>query len=158
MVLCTLFLAQSLLAKPKEVIGWVEKVKIHPGKLKLKARVDTGAKSSSINAPSYEIFYKNKQKWVRFEISDKKGKKQTTIEKEVYKTSKIKRKGMKPEERYVIKLGICLGNTYKETEVNLVDRSNFNYPILIGRRFLENDFLVDSSITKTKKPNCKVKK
>ena len=53
-------------------------------------------------------------------------------------------------------LGICLGNVYKEVEVNLEDRSKFNYQLLIGRSYLKNSFLVDASATFTLKPNCQV--
>ncbi|MCB1190573.1 MAG: ATP-dependent zinc protease [Leptospiraceae bacterium] len=149
------FLTVPMLAETKFIVGWAEKVKIFPGNFTVKARIDTGAKTSSINTPFYETFEKDGKTWVRFDFMDKKGKKKT-IEKEVLRTSKIKRKGMKSEERPVVKLEICLGNVYKESEVNLVDRSNFNYQILIGRSYLENDFLVDSSSRFTKKPNCKI--
>jgi len=52
-------------------------------------------------------------------------------------------------------LGICLGSVYKEVEVNLVDRSNFNYQLLIGRNYLANSFLVDPSLTFSTKSKCK---
>ena len=52
-------------------------------------------------------------------------------------------------------LGICLGTIYKEVEVNLVDRSHFNYQLLIGRNFLIDSFLVDPSLTFSTKPKCK---
>jgi hypothetical protein len=45
---------------------------------------------------------------------------------------------------------------YKEVEVNLEDRSKFNYQLLIGRSYLKNSFLVDASATFTLKPNCHV--
>jgi hypothetical protein len=56
--------------------------------------------------------------------------------------------------RPVIRLGICLGNVYKEVEVNLQDRSKFNYQMLIGRSYLKNSFLVDASATFTVETNC----
>jgi len=40
--------------------------------------------------------------------------------------------------------------------MSLMDRSNFNYQILIGRRDLENEFIIDPSATFTHKPLCKV--
>ncbi len=149
------FLVFPILANPKEIVGWAEKVKIFPGNFIIKARIDTGAKTSSINTPFLETFKRDGKTWVRFDFRDKKGKKKKIIEKEVVRVAKIKRKGMKSEERPVIKLEICLGDTYKEAEINLVDRSNFIYQILIGRSFLENSFLVDSSFRYSKKPNCK---
>ena len=56
--------------------------------------------------------------------------------------------------RPVILLRICLGGVRKEAEVNLVDRSRFKYPLLIGRSFLAGDFLIDSDQTYLLKPLC----
>ena len=57
--------------------------------------------------------------------------------------------------RVVVLMGICLGNTYRETEVNLIDRSGLNYPMLIGRRYLAgNNFIVDSGLAYSVKPEC----
>ena len=54
----------------------------------------------------------------------------------------------------MVRLGICIGRVLKYTEVNLVDRSGFDYPLLIGRSFLTDDFLIDPGKTKTLEPNC----
>jgi hypothetical protein len=48
-----------------------------------------------------------------------------------------------------------LGDFYREAEVNLVDRSGFNYQMLIGRSFLAGNLIVDPSIKYTTKPICK---
>ena len=53
------------------------------------------------------------------------------------------------QQRLVIELEISLGEIKKLTKVNLVDRSHFNYQLLIGRSFLKPHFLVDSSKTYT---------
>jgi hypothetical protein len=45
---------------------------------------------------------------------------------------------------------------YKDIEVNVVDRTGLNYPMLIGRNFLSGDFLIDTGATYTKNPRCKV--
>jgi hypothetical protein len=54
----------------------------------------------------------------------------------------------------VIVLGVCLSNVYKEVEVNLVDRANFNYPMLVGRSFLAGSFVVDSGEKYLTTPKC----
>lgn len=56
----------------------------------------------------------------------------------------------------MIILGICLGTTYKEVEVNLANRSNFNYQMLIGRSYLSGDFLVDAGKIFFLKPLCRM--
>ena len=69
---------------------------------------------------------------------------------------KIKNLDGKPQTRLAIYLGICLGSSYEEAEVNLVDRSDFNYQMLIGRSFLKGNAIIDPSLKYTTKPNCKV--
>ncbi len=77
------------------------------------------------------------------------------FERRVERTVTIKRHLGESQERPVIRLGVCLKNTYRETEVNLTDRSGFNYQMLIGRRFLKDEFVVDPGETATSKPDCR---
>jgi hypothetical protein len=71
------------------------------------------------------------------------------------RTATIKRHYLKSQQRPVIKLGLCLGTIYKETEVNLVDRSGFQYRMLLGRKFMEGEVIIDPSAKYTVEPECK---
>lgn len=142
------------LAQQKEIVGWVERVKVYPSKLSLKAKLDTGAKTSSLHAPHIVKFKRNGKELVRFAVADNKGRVET-IEKEIYRTVKIRRKKGRPEERIVVLMDICLGSTYKTAELSLVNRGNLNYPILLGRKFLQGQFIIDPGDTFTHKPKCK---
>jgi hypothetical protein len=133
--------------------GWVENVSIFPGNLKIKAKLDTGARNSSLNAKHIEEFERDGAKWVRFELKNWKGR-TLSFETRVIRMATIKQHETQSATRPVIRLGICLGNVYKEVEVNLQDRSKFNYQLLIGRSYLRNSILVDSSATFTVEPNC----
>jgi hypothetical protein len=53
-----------------------------------------------------------------------------------------------------VMLDLCLGDHVAATEVNLVDRSNYKYPLLIGRMFLSDRFMVDSSSTHLVTSHC----
>jgi len=77
------------------------------------------------------------------------------FETKVVRTVKIKQHGKQSAIRPVIRLGICLGDVYKEVEVNLEDRSKFNYQMLLGRSFLKDSFLVDAKATFILEPNCR---
>jgi hypothetical protein len=68
---------------------------------------------------------------------------------------KIKRHDAKPQQRFAVSLGICLGSVYRVVEVNLAERSDFLYQMLIGRSFLAGNFIVDPSAKYTTKPDCK---
>ena len=138
------------------VAGWVESVSLFPGNLKIKAKLDTGARNSSLNAKNIKEFYRGGDKWVRFDLKNWKGR-VVNFEARVTRTVKIKQLGGKPVTRPVIRLGICLGDVYKEVEVNLEDRSKFNYQLLIGRSYLRDSILVNSAVTFTLEPNCQGK-
>jgi len=141
-------------AVAKEVVGWVEKAMIYPGGIQIKSKIDTGAKTSSLNCQCITPIKRNGEDWVSFSVKNFKGK-ITMIEKPIHRVAKIKRHFGGMQERYVVKLGICLGSVYREEEVTLVDRSGFNYQMLIGRNFIKNDFLVDPGNTFLSKPSCK---
>jgi hypothetical protein len=139
--------------KDLQVVGWVERVSLFPGNLKIKAKLDTGARNSSLNANRIEEFKRDGENWIRFKLKNWQ-RRTESIEARVIRTTTIKQHGRESAMRPVIRLGICLGNVYKEVEVNLEDRSKFNYQMLIGRSYLKKSFLVDASATFTVEPNC----
>ncbi len=140
--------------KARQIVGWVEHVTILPENLKIKAKLDTGAKNSSLNAVNVTEFKRGGDTFVRFDLTNWKGRTET-IEAKVIRMAKIKQHNSKPELRPVIRIGICLQKVYKEVEVNLENRSNFNYQLLIGRSFLKGEFAVDPSKTFTIKTDCR---
>lgn len=143
----------NVFAIEKQTIGWIEKIKIKEGALQLIAKIDTGATTSSINAKILKEYSKKNSNWIQFLIVNKEGNR-LILDREIVRVAKIKRKRALPLERPVVILGVCVGNVYKEEEVNLSKRKNFNYQVLIGRNFLAGDFLVDSEHTYTKQPVC----
>jgi len=152
-----LALLPVLLASPamaKEVVGWVEHVRVYPGNALVNAKVDTGAKTSSLDCECIDPLTVDGKPWVSFSVKDKSGL-IVSIKKPVVRIARIKRHFGEEQRRYVVKLGICLGGVYREDEVTLVDRSGFNYPMLIGRSFLRKDFLVDPTNTYVTQPDCK---
>jgi len=156
-----LFLALALLAagatsghsEERQTVGWVEKAIVFPGNLQLKVKLDTGALNSSLNASQIEEFVRNDEKWIRFSVTNWQNL-TATLEKKLIRTARIKEHDRASNQRPVIQLGICLANVFKEVEVNLVDRSNFRYQMLIGRSYLRNSILVDPSASFKVKPNC----
>jgi hypothetical protein len=156
LLLVMLVAAVALPAPAKEIVGWTEKAIIHPSGLELRAKIDTGAKTSSLNCECTNFFEKNGEQWVRFSVIDYEGE-QVWLERKIHRISKIKRHFGGMQERPVVMLGVCLGGVYRETEVNIIDRSGLKYPMLIGRQFLEGKFLVDSGAQFINPPRCDVK-
>ena len=150
-----LCLCQNAFAE-KQTMGLIEKAKIYPKGLILDAKLDTGADSCSLHASNIKEFEKDGVEFVKFTIVDRYGQKQE-VEKEVVRHVRIKRLDGKSQVRKMIHIGLCLGGVYKIAEVSLVNRVKFNYEMLIGRRFLAGDFIVDPSVTYTVDPVCDVK-
>jgi len=141
-------------ASAKELVGRGEKVRIYPGGIVLKAKIDTGAKTSSIHVTSTELIFRNGEEWIRFTVTNLEGE-TAHFEKKIQRISTVKRHHDEVQKRIVVLLGICLGTTYRETEVNLFDRGGLNYPLLIGRQFMSGFFIVDPAQVFSIKPDCK---
>ena len=137
--------------KQKVIMGWLESIYIKPWNRRLTAKLDTGAKTSSLHADKIEHFTKNGEDWVRFNLGDIEDKQlpPITAEKPLVRTVNIKCKGddCQPSKRDVVLLTVCKNGTDYAAEFNLVDRSNFNYPVLLGRAFLKDVALVDAAET-----------
>jgi len=136
------------------VAGWSERVLIYPSGMIVNAKLDSGAKTSSINARGVEQFQKDGQDWVRFQFKNTRGEK-TIIEQPVVRVVRIKDLGRKPQVRQVIRLGVCLGRYFKEAEFTLSNRKGFAFPLLLGRRFLDDKVLVASAKRRITTPDCK---
>lgn len=137
----------------KAVVGRVEQVKITPGNIVLKAKVDTGADNSSIHVKDFTLFDRGGEQWARFEVTDQDGN-TVSLERPVVRMAKIKRHKGTAQERPVVMLRICLGKHRRSVEVNLVDRSRFSCPMLIGRSFLQPKFVVDPAEKFIAPPVC----
>ena len=144
----------SVTAEEKEVIGWIEHVQILPENFILPAKIDTGADNSSLSASDITSFIRSSRKWVRFTVRRPDGP-PIILEKPVARYVKIKRKGTSVQRRPVVRFDVCVGPIYKkDVEVNLANRKGFKYPVLIGRSFLKDTALVDSSLKYSQEPNC----
>jgi hypothetical protein len=140
-------------ASEKHMVGWLEKARIFPGGYQLSAKIDTGADNSSLSVQDFTAFQREGQQWARFTVVDDNGE-QHELEKKIVRLAKIKRHSAPRHERAVALLGICIGAFYREVEVNLVDRSKFKYPLLVGRSFMAGALTVDPSKTYAVEPDC----
>ena len=143
--------ASEAVPRQKAIMGWLESIFIRPWNRRMTAKLDTGAKTSSLHADKIEHFSKGGEDWVRFNLGDLEDKKSPPIlvERPLLRTANIKCKGedCQSSKRDVIQLAICKNGKEYDVEFNLVDRSNFNYPVLLGRGFLKNVALVDANET-----------
>jgi hypothetical protein len=133
--------------REKLVMGWLESVYLKPWNLRVTAKLDTGAKTSSLHADDIEHFTKEGQEWVRFTLMGSEDNKPLVVERPMVRTAYIKERMARSSKRDVVRLVVCKNGRDYETEFTLVDRSNFNYPLLLGRSFLQDVALVDASAT-----------
>ena len=135
------------------VVGWLEPVKLGSEGLLVPAKLDTGADTSSLHVSEIEWIRRTDGDWVAFDVVGKDGRK-IRLERKVERVARVKKASGGVQDRPVVRLGMCLGQTYRVTEVNLTDRSGFKLPLLVGRSFLAERFAVDSSRTDTIEPSC----
>ncbi|PKF60499.1 hypothetical protein CW745_14920 [Psychromonas sp. psych-6C06] len=134
-------------ANDKTILGQAEWVYVSKVKDNFKGRIDTGAATSSINAVDIERFERDGEKWVRFNLTHKEGKKAQMIEAKIIRIAKIVQSSKPGEEteRPVIQLHVRIGDVAHLTEFTLTDRLHMEYPVLIGRTFMQDVVLVDVS-------------
>lgn len=140
-------------AAEPQTIGFIETVRVYPGDITLRAKIDSGAATSSIDVGAIEEFEHEGETWVRFRLGDGSGK-GLIVERPLVRVANVRRSGTETQSRYVVHLGICLGRFYKEAQVNLNDRAGMSYRMLIGRRFLEDKFRIDASAKYLTSPQC----
>jgi hypothetical protein len=158
-------LALPVPAAEPTLYGRYERIGLPELQQTLKAKMDTGAYTASLSARDIQLFSRDGEAWVRFRLAAK-GADDTVYEHPLARISKIKNRADEGDEdpaatdvskRPVIDLQLCLGDQLRTVEVNLADRSNFNYPLLIGAKALrELDAAIDPGKRFTAgKPHCK---
>ena len=120
---------------PWIIVGSVENILFPDWELKVKARVDTGALSSSLHIDDTEIIGNN---LVKFKIFDRE------IEAEISRKDWVKSANGK-EKRLFVKAPIILGPVKKEIELSLTSRKGLAYKMLLGRTSMSGLCLVDPS-------------
>ena len=148
----------SFSKEPARVIaGWVEKVRIENQAYDIKAKLDTGAKTSSIYAIDIEPFKKNGQRWAKFTLvlQDNLGKEyRLQLEKPRSRKANIKKHDGNHYQRYVVDLDLCFNGRKFVTEFTLADRSEYIYGVLLGREFLSQAAIIDPHNTFLTVPSC----
>ena len=131
-----------------KIIGSVERCALKElGISKIDARIDTGAKSSSLQATNIVSFKKEKQKWVRFEVNYILDGNPISIscETPVLTRRRVKTSNENSEKRLMIKTPMTIGDLTYDIELNLANRESMEYQMLLGREALNGRFLINPS-------------
>lgn len=132
-------------ADGKLILGEEEWVFVPGLKEAFKARVDTGATTSSISATDIVPFERDGKDWVKFKIEHD-GIKSQEVSLPVERWVKIKQSSAEgTQRRAVIVANIQIGDLKDKTEFTLADRTHLKYPLLLGRSFFRDVAVVDVS-------------
>jgi hypothetical protein len=149
----------------KKTYGLHEHVYLPELNLRLKAKLDSGAETASLSAHHIHTFTRQGERWVRFTVKIDAAH-DVTLERPLLRMSHIKRRhadhtlGVEPKlhtSRPVIAMVTCMGQEIHTIEVNLTNRSHFDYPLLLGSKALRHyNALIDvaRSYTAGSSPVC----
>ncbi|MCL7487882.1 MAG: ATP-dependent zinc protease [Desulfobulbaceae bacterium] len=130
----------------KILLGWREWVSLPGlGIPAIKAKVDTGARTSSLHAFQVEAFEEDGRRKVRFGIHPLQKREDVTLwcEAEVVDHRRVSDSGGHREMRYVIHTPVRLGSLLWNVEVTLTDRETMQFRMLLGRTAMVGRFTVD---------------
>ena len=115
----------------------------------LDIKVDTGAYTSSIHCYKIKELEENGIKYIEFQLLDPSHKNYNHKKFRVksFKEKKIKSSNGKGEKRYIIKTKIFIFKKTFTLELSLSERSEMRFPVLLGRKLLNNKFIVDTSLS-----------
>ena len=130
-----------------QIFGWKEWVKVGTQADVMRAKLDSGARTSSLHAENIEEFERDGDKWVRFSVKNprKENAKSVLVKAPVQRIAKVKNTDGSIERRYVVKLSFSIGERQLREEFTLNDRTGLTCPILIGRNALRHLGFVDCS-------------
>ena len=113
----------------------------------VRARIDSGAQTSSIHASEIQPFIKDGDDWVRFEIHPLQESPKIIIKNEakVVSVRKVKNTGGTSESRYVIKTPLTIGKVTFDIELTLSNRDAMGFRMLLGREAMIDRFMVNPS-------------
>ena len=149
-------------AKQLPVIGWREWVTLPVlGVARIKAKVDSGARSSSLHAFDVQEFSRDGKTWVRFLLHPHQRSSEETIEceSEVLEKRMVKSSSGKATLRPVILTTVALLGGEFQVELTLANRDEMGFRMLLGREATRRRFLVDTGASyyggRTKSPTNK---
>jgi hypothetical protein len=127
-------------------LGWREWVALPElGVSRIKAKVDTGARTSALHAFQLATYEKAGHTWVKFQLHPLQGDTEAVVEchAPVKDHRKVRDSGGHEEYRYVIESTIQVGEKKLTAELTLTERDTMRFRMLLGRTALKGRYIVD---------------
>jgi hypothetical protein len=134
--------------RPVVAVGWKEFVDFPEwGVHRLKAKIDTGARTSALDAAGYEIRETPAGPVVelRLPLSKRHPDRVVVVRAPVVRTVVVSNPGGTREQRPVIETTLRLGPVSKRIQLTVTNRAGMLFRFIVGRKALEGDFVVDVS-------------
>ncbi|WP_297692574.1 RimK/LysX family protein [uncultured Eudoraea sp.] len=114
----------------------------------IRARVDSGARTSSIQAKEIKLIKKNGEDWVSFTVCplQKNTKVQVQCSAKVLGRRSIKGSFGISEDRLIIKTPITIGKDTFDVELSLANRNTMEFRMLLGREAMTNRFIINPAV------------
>ncbi len=139
--------AAAAAGEEKIQLGALENVVLLPWGVQLPARIDTGAATSSLDARNLEVF----NNYAHFQLPLQYGGLRLRLP--IVRWATIRSADSRTRRPFV-ELELCIGAKRVRTQVNLIDRSGVEYPLLLGRNTLAQGFIIDCNTTFCTIPSC----
>ncbi|MEM6426148.1 MAG: RimK/LysX family protein [Cyanobacteria bacterium P01_D01_bin.128] len=128
------------------LIGWREWLTLPElGVDQVKAKIDTGARSSALHVLNLDFFERDGQSWATFQVFENYATQQSTDAVEMILTDQrhIKNSGGQIEYRPIVRTAVTLGRQSWDIELSLTTRESMRFPMLLGRQAVRGRFWVD---------------
>jgi len=129
------------------IIGWRERIELPQlGIQRIKAKVDTGARSSSLHAFDLETFERSDHEFIRFHVHTKQRTNRVTVQTEarILEYRSVRSSSGKAATRPVIVTNVTLLGVTWPVELTLANRDAMGFRMLLGREAFRRRFLVDA--------------
>jgi hypothetical protein len=128
------------------MLGWREWVALPEfGIAQIKAKIDTGARSSALHADTIEPYQKGGENWLMFTVQPM--QKQSELLIECHAPIKDRRlvsdSGGHKQRRYVIETQLLFGQHLIQAEITLTNRDSMRFRMLLGRTAMNKHFIID---------------
>ena len=136
-------------------LGWRERLALPQlGINLLKAKLDTGARSSSLHVDTLESFVRDGDTWLRFTVSSgRRHPVSVCCEAQALDRRAVTDTGGRRTERWFIRSDVLLAGQRLSIDINLTDRRHMLFPMLLGRTALLGRFAVDPARSYTQSPS-----